>query len=112
MVQALWIEDPQSLYHFLLYRKSRHLEAWSVSKSIDEPILRLVDTAKVFVSDQLHVFTRQEHGSGRFVESPEYPEFPLVEGIINAVVHRDYAASGQWTRQACLYQNILRHQIW
>ena len=58
-------------------------------KSIDEPILRLVDTAKVYIADQLRVFTHQEHGSGKFVENPEYPEFPWFEGIINAVAHRD-----------------------
>lgn len=67
-------------------------------KSIDEPILRLVDAAKAFIADQLRVFTRQEHGSGRFVENPEYPEFPWFEGIINAVAHRDYAASGQFIK--------------
>ena len=67
-------------------------------KSIDEPILRLVDAAKAFIADQLRVFTRQEHGSGRFVEKPEYPEFPWVEGIINAVAHRDYAALGQFIK--------------
>lgn len=65
-------------------------------KSIDEPILRLVDTARSFIADQLRVFTRQEPGNGRFVESPEYPEFPWFEGIINAVAHREYAASGQF----------------
>ena len=67
-------------------------------KSIDEPILRLIDVAKAFIADQLRVFTRQEHGSGRFVEKPEYPEFPWVEGIINAVAHRDYAALGQFIK--------------
>lgn len=67
-------------------------------KSIDEPVLRLVDTAKAYIADQLRAFTRQEHGSGRFVESPEYPEFPWFEGIINAVAHRDYAASGQFIK--------------
>jgi ATP-dependent DNA helicase RecG len=67
-------------------------------KSIDEPILRLVDAAKAFITDQLRVFTKQEHGSGKFVESPEYPEFPWFEGIINAVAHRDYAASGQFIK--------------
>ena len=67
-------------------------------KSIDEPILRLVDAAKAFIADQLRVFTKQEHGSGKFVESPEYPEFPWFEGIINAVAHRDYAASGQFIK--------------
>ncbi|MBR1741925.1 MAG: HTH domain-containing protein [Lachnospiraceae bacterium] len=40
----------------------------------------------------------QEHGSGRFVENPEYPEFPWFEGIINAIAHRDYAASGQFIK--------------
>ena len=67
-------------------------------KSIDEPILRLVDVAKAFIADQLRVFTKQEHGSGKFVESPEYPEFPWLEGMINAVAHRDYAASGQFIK--------------
>ena len=67
-------------------------------KSIDQPILRLVDAAKAFIADQLRVFTKQEHGSGKFVESPEYPEFPWFEGIINAVAHRDYAASGQFIK--------------
>lgn len=67
-------------------------------KSIDEPILRLVDAAKAFIADQLRVFTKQEHGSGRFVEKPEYPEFPWVEGVINAITHRDYAASGQFIK--------------
>ena len=67
-------------------------------KSIDEPILRLVDAVKAYIADQLRVFTHQEHGSGRFVESPEYPEFTWFEGVINAVTHRDYAASGQFIK--------------
>ena len=60
--------------------------------------MRLVDAAKAFIADQLRVFTKQEHGSGKFVESHEYPEFPWFEGIINAVAHRDYAASGQFIK--------------
>lgn len=67
-------------------------------KSIDEPILRLVETAKSFIADQLRVFTKQEHGSGKFVENPEYPEFPWFEGIVNAVAHRDWAATGQFIK--------------
>lgn len=58
----------------------------------------MVDAAKAYIADQLRVFTHQEHGSGRFVESPEYPEFPWLEGVINAVAHRDYAASGQFIK--------------
>lgn len=67
-------------------------------KSIDEPILRLVNVAKAFIVDQLRSFTRQDPESGRFEEHPEYPEFPWVEGIINTVAHRDYAASGQFIK--------------
>ena len=67
-------------------------------RSIDEPVLKIIDVAKKYISDQLRVFTKQEHGSGKFVESPEYPEFPWFEGIINAVAHRDYAASGQFIK--------------
>ena len=32
------------------------------------------DVAKAFIADQLREFTKQEHGSGKFVESPEYPD--------------------------------------
>ena len=28
---------------------------------------------------------------GRFIVFPEYPEFACVEGIVNAIVHRDYS---------------------
>ena len=63
-------------------------------KSIDEPILRLIDVAKAYIADQLREFTHQDRVSGRFIETPEYPEFPWYEGIINAVAHRDWAATG------------------
>ena len=75
-------------------------------KSIDEPILKLINAGKTYIADQLRDFTRQEHGSGKFVESPEYPEFPWLEGIINAVAHRDYAASGQFI-QVTMYDDRL-----
>ena len=80
-------------------------------KSIDEPILRLVDATKRFISDQLRVFTRQEHGSGRFVENPEYPEFPWFEGIINAIAHRDYAASGQFIKVSMFDDRLEIYQM-
>ena len=67
-------------------------------KSIDEPILRLIDDAKAYISDQLREFTHQDRVSGRFIETPEYPEFPWYEGIINAVAHRDWAATGQFIK--------------
>ncbi len=44
------------------------------------------------------IYTYQDRESGRFIDTPEYPEFPWYEGIINAVAHRDYAASGQYIK--------------
>lgn len=43
-------------------------------------------------------FTHQDYKSGRFIETPEYPEFPWYEGTINAVAHRDWAATGQFIK--------------
>ena len=35
---------------------------------------------------------------GRFIVFPEYPEFACVEGIVNAIVHRDYSIGGDHIR--------------
>jgi ATP-dependent DNA helicase RecG len=67
-------------------------------KSIDLPILRIIDEAKSFVADQLRVFTAQDIKTGKFIEVPEYPEFPWLEGIVNAVAHRDYAMTGAYIK--------------
>ena len=67
-------------------------------KNLDEPILRLVDDAKAYISGQLRDFTHQNRESGRFESSPEYPRFPWEEGLINAIAHRDYATTGQYIK--------------
>lgn len=67
-------------------------------KSLDLPILRIIDEAKSFISDQLRVFTTQDVKTGKFIETPEYPEFPWLEGIVNAVAHRDYAMTGAYIK--------------
>lgn len=67
-------------------------------KNLDEPILRLVDDAKAYISGQLRDFMHQNRVSGRFESSPEYPRFPWEEGLINAIAHRDYAATGQYIK--------------
>lgn len=63
-------------------------------KSIDIPILRIIDEAKNYISDQLRVFITQDIKTGKFIETPEYPKFPWLEGIVNAVAHRDYSMTG------------------
>lgn len=69
-------------------------------KSIDEPILRLVDEAKKFIESQLRDFTALDNASGKFKTVPEYPEFAWFEGIVNAICHRSYAMSGAYIKVA------------
>ena len=64
--------------------------------SIDLPLLHLIDRAKEFVGSQLREFTTLNQQTGRFEIVPEYPEFAWLEGIVNAVTHREYALSGAY----------------
>ena len=67
-------------------------------KNIDSPILRILDNAKAYIADQLREFTTKDLKTGKFIEAPEYPEFPWLEGIVNAVAHRDYAMTGAYIK--------------
>ena len=66
--------------------------------NIEEPLPRLIEKAKQFLSIQLREFTALDPKTGRFKTQPEYPEFAWLEGIVNAVVHREYAFSGNYIR--------------
>ena len=79
-------------------------------KNLDEPILRLVDDAKTYIAGQLRDFTHQNRESGRFESSPEYSRFPWEEGLINAIAHRDYAATGQYIKVS-LYDDRMKRLI-
>lgn len=65
--------------------------------SFDEPLPRMLERAREFISGQLREFTRLNE-EARFITVPEYPEFAWVEGIINAVAHREYAITGDCIR--------------
>lgn len=67
-------------------------------KSIDLPILRIIEATKAFIATQLRVFVSQDVETGKFKEVKEYPEFPWLEGIVNAVAHRDYAMTGAYIK--------------
>ncbi len=43
-------------------------------------------------------FTVLDPKTGLFKTQPEYPEFAWLEGIVNAVVHREYAMTGNYIR--------------
>lgn len=66
--------------------------------SIELPILRIVDKAKEFISTQLREFTMLNVKTGKFQIVPEYPEFAWLEGIVNAVTHREYAMAGSFIK--------------
>lgn len=64
--------------------------------NIELPILKIIEAAKVFIGSQLREFTALEPVTGKFMVVPEYPEFAWLEGIVNAVTHREYAMSGRY----------------
>lgn len=65
--------------------------------SIELPLLRIIEKAKEFIHLQLREFTMLDK-SGKFLIVPEYPEFAWLEGIVNAVAHREYAMSGNYIK--------------
>lgn len=56
-------------------------------------ILDVVRKALEFVESQIKEHTRLGE-DGRFVTTPEYPEFAWKESIVNAIAHRDYSIKG------------------
>jgi ATP-dependent DNA helicase RecG len=67
-------------------------------KSIEEPLLRIIEDTKAFIETQLREFTMLNVKTGRFHTVPEYPEFAWQEGIVNAVTHREYGLSGSYIK--------------
>lgn len=66
--------------------------------SIELPLLRIIDAAKAFINTQLREFTMLNVKTGKFQIVPEYPEFAWLEGIVNAVTHREYAMAGSFIK--------------
>lgn len=65
-------------------------------KNIECCILKLIDETRAFISSQLREFTALDPFTGRFQTVPEYPEFSWLEGVVNAVTHREYGMSGNY----------------
>lgn len=62
-------------------------------ESFELPLPLLIEDVKKMVKSQLRDFSSL-NDQGLFVTVPEYPEFAWLEGIVNAVVHRDYSVTG------------------
>jgi ATP-dependent DNA helicase RecG len=63
-------------------------------KTFSLPLYKQIKGAMDFVDTQLREFTHMGN-NGEFVTVPEYPKFAWEEGITNAVMHRNYAISGE-----------------
>lgn len=74
--------------------------------SIEYSLLRLIDKAKEFIATQLREFTKLNPKTGKFEVIPEYPEFPWLEGLINAICHREYAMTGAFIK-VCMFDDRL-----
>lgn len=66
--------------------------------NIEKPILRIIDETKRFIKTQLREFSALNPETGMFQSVPEYPEFAWLEGIVNAVTHREYGMSGRYIK--------------
>lgn len=74
--------------------------------SIEYSLLRLIDKAREFIAIQLREFTKLNPKTGKFDVIPEYPEFPWLEGLTNAICHREYAMTGAFIK-VCMFDDRL-----
>lgn len=65
--------------------------------TLEKPLHRLITEGKQLIASQMREF-QQLGRDGKFRRIPEYPEFAWLEGLVNAVTHRDYSISGEYIR--------------
>lgn len=74
--------------------------------NIEAPILQIIEKTKAVVSAQLREFMALNPTTGQFYSVSEYPEFAWLEGVVNAVTHREYAMSGDYIK-ICMFNDRL-----
>ncbi|MBQ7022016.1 MAG: putative DNA binding domain-containing protein [Akkermansia sp.] len=93
---------PNCRVRFIRYEGCSALQGTSLNiikdQMFERPILHLIDEVKKFVGNSLRDFTTLSPTTGQFETTPEYPEFAWLEGIVNAITHREYAYSGDYIR--------------
>lgn len=92
---------PNARVRFLRYEGNKSLTGEHINitkeKNFDDAIPVLIPKVTNFVRDQLREFQMLDT-DGKFKIIPEYPEFAWFEGIVNAVLHRDYRIRGEHIR--------------
>lgn len=100
---------PGCRVRFLRYEgdKKQGGERYNIIKDVqfETALPKMLERVRDFVSGQLRDFTALNE-TGRFVTVPEYPEFAWLEGVVNAVTHREYACAGDYIRIS-MYDNRL-----
>lgn len=74
-------------------------EKFNLVKDItfEEPLDQLLISGQRLLESQMREF-QQLSKDGVFKKIPEYPAFAWLEGLVNAVVHRDYSIQGDYVR--------------
>lgn len=65
--------------------------------TIERPLHQLLTEARNLLESQMREF-QQLGRDGVFQKIPEYPPFAWLEGLVNAVAHRDYSLQGDYIR--------------
>lgn len=65
--------------------------------TIERPLDQLLTETRALLESQMREF-QQLGKDGVFKRIPEYPAFAWLEGLVNAVAHRDYSLQGDYIR--------------
>lgn len=65
--------------------------------TIERPLHQLITEGRNLLESQMREF-QQLGRDGVFKRIPEYPAFAWLEGLVNAVAHRDYSLQGDYIR--------------
>ena len=65
--------------------------------TIEGPLHRVISEGQALIRAQMREFQRLGE-DGKFIRVPEYPDFAWLEGLVNAVTHRDYSIAGDYIR--------------
>lgn len=65
--------------------------------TIEKPLQHLLTEGQQLLESQMREF-QQLSRDGVFKKIPEYPAFAWLEGLVNAVAHRDYSIQGDYIR--------------
>ena len=65
--------------------------------NIEKPLPLMIEEGRNLIGSQMREFQRLGR-EGKFVKVPEYPDFAWLEGLVNAITHRDYSINGDYIK--------------